>query len=52
MVLRYVTKRLRSSDLVGSSITAVVDLLLRWIAPLNGEGVAMLLAMVQLPLLV
>ena len=46
VVLRYVTERLRSSDLVGFSITAVVDLLQRWIVPLNGEGVAMLLAMV------
>ena len=39
-------ERLRSFDLVGSSITTVVDLLQRWIAPLNGEGVAMLLAVV------
>ena len=31
------------SDLVGFSITAVVDLLQRWDAPLNGEGVATLL---------
>ena len=46
MVLGYVTERLQSSDLIGCSITAVVDLLLRWIAPLDGEGVAMLLDMV------
>ena len=50
MFLRCVRERLRSSDLVGFSITAAVDLLQGWMAPLNGEGATMLLA-AQLPLL-
>lgn len=43
--------RLRASGLVGSLIAAAADLLRRWDAPLNGKGVAMLLATVLQQLL-